>query len=643
MAQVKQRGRRRLPLSARLSLLVLFAALIPLAAVVGINDYLSRGTLLDQGHAALSADANAKSTLIQTYIHERQLDGLALATLPTAVGFLACIEIPTPPPQLACDTQSILYKESSQRALAVGIVRDSNYTLWSIYDAAGHMRLTSSAEAQKDAPPPTPEDLQPIKEGKQSVSAVYYDPTTRHAFIRLYAPIAATPGDPKTVLGFLQATLRLDYIWDIVNGEHGLNGDGSYAFMTDENGIVIASSNSDELFSSVRPLDANTQHLIANEQRFGSSNAVPERILSGVDTSLDSSAKEDTFESNAQPSGGAQYQFVRVRMSGVPWSYFVLSPVATVTRVADDQIRTSLLSAAVIAILAVLIGLFIGSRVTRPVRGSVEELQGASTALKGLASRQESSASEQHWVVDACRTGLESIRYLSDAMNQAARRIIDASNWFNEYWDRLTEEQARRTVQHLVELAHYIDEAARRQQASNDRMDKAIMVTQQVSDQLVSGATAATRSAGQLEQVVDDLQHLVGGRSQPGVSQNGHMQPMPQQMRQMQPVGAGPTRPGNGQMGGQMMRAPQAPVHFGQMDPRMNPRSAGGPMGPASQMGGPPPRRGPGARSVRNAPSQFGAMDGFDGYGDYPPNGHSSRALDDDQWGAPAGNGWDDR
>jgi hypothetical protein len=638
MAQGKWRERRRLPLSARLSLLVLFAALIPLAAVVGINDYLSRGTLLNQGRAALSTDVNAKSTLVQTYIHERLLDGQALASLPTAVGFLACAEIPTPPATLACDTQAALYKDSSQRALAVGIVRDSNYTLWSIYDATGHVQLTSSAAAQKDAPPPTTEDLTPVlKEGKQRVSEVYYDPGTKHAFVRLYTPIFAQPGKADSVLGFLQATLNLDYIWNIVNGEHGLNGDGSYAFMTDAHGVVIADPNASDRFTTVRPLDAATQNQIASEKRFGTTANVPDRILPGVATSLDSSATEDTFEGVAQPGRGAQYQFVRVRLTDVPWSYFVLSPVSTVTRVADDQVRTSLISAAVVAILAVLIGLFIGSRITNPVRGSVEELQGASAALKDMAARQENSASEQHWVVDACRTGLEGIRYLSDAMNQAARRIIDASNWFNEYWDRLTEEQARRTVQHLMELAHYIDEAARRQQANNDRMDKAITVTQQVSDQLVSGATAANRSAGRLEQVVDDLQNLVGGSGQPhGIpndalapdGRNGRMQqPMPQ------PMMAPPTRPG----GGQMARAPQAPVHFGQMDPRAG-------MAPASQMGGPPSHRGPGARSMRNPPSQYGPPDGFDGYGDpYGPGGPRSRALPDDQWGAPAGSGWDDR
>ncbi|HEX6543148.1 MAG TPA: hypothetical protein VF040_15435 [Ktedonobacterales bacterium] len=666
MAQAKKGARRRLPLSARLTLLVLFAALIPLAAVVGINDYFARGTLLNQGHAALSTDANAKATLVQTYIRERLLDGQALASLPTAISMLACIDLPTPPPTLACDTQGILYKESSQRALAVGMVRDSNYTLWSIYDAAGHMRLTSNTDVQKSAPPPTKDDLdQVLKQGKQRVSQVYYDPATRHAFVRLYTPITAL--DPATTrptgpaLGFLQSTINLDYVWNIVNGEQGLNGTGSYAFMTDENGIVMADPNQNDLFTAVLPLGADTQNQITSEKRFGTTNQVQQRVLPGVQSSLASQKSEDTFEGIAQPGASAQYQFVRVRLKEVPWSYFVLSPVATVTRVADDQIRTSLLSAAVIAIVAILIGLFVGNRTTRPVRGSVDELQGAAAALKELASRQEGSAGEQHWVVDACRTGLESIRYLSDAMNQAAHRIIDASNWFNDYWDRLTEDQARRTVQHLTELAHYIDEAASRQQASNDRMDKAITVTQQVSDQLVSGASAANRSASQLEQVVDDLQHLVGGSHQPSQMPRGNTPGAGMPGGRSQPVGAPSTRPGGsrsqmgGQMGGQMGRAPQAPVHFGQMDPR-GPTSQRG--GPPSQRGGPPSQRGPGARSFRNAPSQFGPPDGYGneygpggprsrmqpGYGnEHGPGGPRSRIQPDDQWGAPAGTGWDDR
>ena len=119
---------------------------------------------------------------------------------------------------------------------------------------------------------------------------------------------------------------------------------------------------------------------------------------------------------------------MRIKLGTVPWSYFVLSPISTVTQVATDQVRNSLISAGVIAVLAILIGLIMGSRLSRPVQASVDDLESAALQLRSLASRQEQSAGEQHWVVDACQTGLESVSYLSDAMHQAARRIIDASN-----------------------------------------------------------------------------------------------------------------------------------------------------------------------------------------------------------------------
>ncbi|MBF6591172.1 MAG: hypothetical protein IVW57_11690, partial [Ktedonobacterales bacterium] len=79
MAQATQRGRprRRLSLSLRLSLLVLFAALLPLAAVVGINDYFARNTLLQQAQTALTSDGSAKVAQIDLYMNERLLDGFA--------------------------------------------------------------------------------------------------------------------------------------------------------------------------------------------------------------------------------------------------------------------------------------------------------------------------------------------------------------------------------------------------------------------------------------------------------------------------------------------------------------------------------------------------------------------------------------
>jgi hypothetical protein len=507
-------------LPVRLSLLALFAALLPVAAVVGINTYLARGALIDQGRQAISTDANAKSALIDAYFTERLADGLTIAGVPTVAPYIVCATAGAQAPAaLGCDkpAQIALYKDSMVRTVGAAAVRDKNYGAVSIFGARGQF-LTSSDTKLTSATvvPPASADVAPVvQQGKQNISPVYYSPQDQHAYVYIYTPVTLeNPAtQAKTVVGFTRGTLRLDYLWGIVGKEDGANGADSYAFITDNDGIRIASSKQNELFTAVKPLSSATQTEISSDKRFGSDTPVQQLDLPAIADSLDAGQTEQSFQSVASPDDKTEFQFVRIKLATLPWTYFVLSPISTVTQVATDQVKNSLLIAGVIAVLAILIGLISGSRLSRPVQASVEDLESAALQLHGLASRQEQSAGEQHWVVDACSTGLESVRYLSDAMHQAARRIIDASNWFGDYWNRLTEEQARRTVQHLQELAHYIDEAARRQQLSSERLGKAITVTRQVSDQLVAGAGAANQSAEQLEQVVHDLHRVVGGKA----------------------------------------------------------------------------------------------------------------------------------
>jgi hypothetical protein len=516
----RRRSRSRMSLPVRLSLLALFAALLPVAAVVGINTYLARGALIDQGRQAISTDANAKSALIDAYFTERLADGLTIAGVPTVAPYIVCATAGgQAPAALGCDkpAQIALYKDSMVRTVGAAAVRDKNYGAVSIFGARGQF-LTSSDTRLTSATvvPPLPADFAPVvQQDKQNISPVYYSPQDQHAYVYIYTPVTLeNPAtQAKTVVGFTRGTLRLDYLWGIVGKEDGANGTDSYAFITDSDGIRIASSKQDELFTAVKPLSAATQTEISTDKRFGSDTPVQQLDLPSISDSLDAAQTEASFQSVASPDSKTEFQFVRIKLATVPWSYFVLSPISTVTQVATDQVKNSLIIAGVIAVLAILIGLIIGARLSRPVQASVEDLESAALQLHDLASRQEQSAGEQHWVVDACSTGLESVRYLSDAMHQAARRIIDASNWFGDYWNRLTEEQARRTVQHLQELAHYIDEAARRQQLSSERLGKAITVTRQVSDQLVAGAGAANQSAEQLEQVVHDLHRVVGGKA----------------------------------------------------------------------------------------------------------------------------------
>lgn len=641
-----RRPRSRLSLSVRFSVLMLLAALVPLAVVVGVNDYFARQTLIKQSSDALSADANSNASRIDDYFSERMLDGFALSTLDTAPKFLTCV------PQVAaakqaqaqgllpnistdCATNFDSYAKSVGRALAVGTKRDQNYTQWDIFLPNGQFLMSSDPQTQKSGATIPKEDLSQVAAGHQWVSGVYYDSKQQFAYVHLYTPMFANPvsQDKGAVLGVLAATLKLDKVWSIVDQETKANGAGSVAFITDENGVRIASTTRSDLFTAVQPLNAAAQGLIASEQRYGTSGQVQVQSLPAVANAIAADNKQVTFQ--AADTGSAQFQFVGEKLTTLPWMYFVASPISTVTAVATQQERTSIISAAIVAVLAALLGLFIGSRTASPVERSASDLEGAVAMLKSLAARQENSASEQHWVVDACKTGLDGVRYLADAMNQAAKRIISASNWFNDYWDRLTEEQARATVQHLRELAAYIDEAARRQQASSDRLDKAITVTMQVSDQLLTGATEATQSAAQLEQVVRDLQHVVGGRVSASAEATEDAEVLQRRMESV--TGSVPAI--SAPMSESQMLPPGRPVaavgaRVAPRAPRQawdSPSQMGGgdewgdffnsPMGQGGQMGQQnggygPNGRGSGARSQMGGSGQMGG--GYGGYGENP-------------------------
>ena len=661
------RRRNRLSLSLRFSLLMLLAALLPLVVVVGVNDYFTRQTLIQQSVNVLPSDASVTASRINDYFRERLLDGVALSSLDTAPRFLGCVADQAKvqailaqggyaqlTPDCAANFQA--YGESVGRALAVGVKRDTNYTLWNMYIAgpAPTMLLSSDLallNSGKKTPAPS-QEIATVMQGQQNISPVYYDKANGYAYVRLYTPIFQTFPPSGQVMGFLQATLKLDAVWGFVSQGAKSDGATSGAFLTDNNGVRVADTDAGRLFTAVAPLNAQTQSLIGSLGLYGLSASPNVESLPQVASASSGSAQQTTFQGATTPGSSTQSQFAAVKTQAfdqiaalrgktpaniLPWTYFLDSPLSAVTNVATQQLELSLITAALVAVIAALAGLVIGGRTASPVEQSAEHLEGAAGVLKALASRQESAASEQSWVVDACKTGIDGVRYLADAMNQAARRIVTASNWFNDYWDRLTEDQARATVQHLRELAAYIDEAARRQQASSDRLDKAIAVTMQVSNQLVTGASEASHSAQQLDMVVRDLQSVIGGRVSEAADRADEEEMMRKRVEQA--TGAVPALRGGGDQMGQwgqmalpapaenrpMQGAPSGRIAARAPSFRLNPGSMvsedwgtysqyGGQMGPVSQIGG--------ANAGRQTRSQYGQ------YG---------------QWGGPSGdqnNGW---
>jgi len=494
--ELNMRRQRRISLSLRVSMLLMFAAILPLIITVAISEYFSRPQLVDQANTAMQSDAQRSTQLINTYFTERLLDVATLSQVPTVQAFLAK-EKPTPD-----DTLHASY------SLVAGSIRDKRYTTWVLFDTHGKLRLyyptVPQAHGQYLVPPAY---LQAVTTGKSFISAVYYDPKTQKASVDIYHPIML--GQTHTMLGFIRSTLKLDYIWDIVQKDQGANGNGSYAFILDQNGVRIADTDASRLFSAVAPLSTQTQLLINSEARYGTEQKVP--VL--ADPTL------AAFQQNSQPDNLFQmtpanqsetFQAVRQPTAIVPWSYFVLSPVSTVTSVANSQILITSVIALVVLLLAAIVGVVVGRRITRPILGSVEYLRGSSEALNALATKQQNGAKEQMWVVDSSQVGLQSVQYYTDASRVAAHQLSEMSGELAQHWYQIDPQTAKGILEQMSQTAQYIENATHYQDTSNQKLATAIKVTSQVTEQLATGATSAGDAANQLERVVNQLRNVVG-------------------------------------------------------------------------------------------------------------------------------------
>lgn len=508
MSQTALTARRRSPLAVRLSLILMLAAVIPLLITVGISEAYARPALIDQANQAMSTDALTRVQSIDAYLTERSLDTLTLSQVPTVQAFLPIP--PTNPPSQA-------YLEAMPHAiyaLAAGEYRDKHYIVWWLFYANGKPALSYPTQTQPRhygqylVPPEMLHAIAQDQTGKALFSPVYYDSATQKAFIDIYSPIYEGGQPNKPFLGFMRASLNLDYIWGILKDDKGIKNSGG-SFILDENGVRIADSKQADLFTAVAQPDQKVQQQMASENWYGQNNSVSVQANPTLNTIRSQNGAQHTF--SFTPNGqNDTFQADSQKTTVVPWTYFVISPSNAVTQVADDQLQKTIIVAIAVALLAAVIGFWVSSRISRPIRRSVDQLRENSEALNGLAKKQQSASSEQLWVVDAIQVGLQSVQYYTDATRIAAHKLGEIGIELENHWHRQNIETIKQGLQHVISAANYIEKATHYQGDSSQKLSTAVKVTTQVNEQLADGAISATEAASQLEQVVNDLRSVIG-------------------------------------------------------------------------------------------------------------------------------------
>ncbi len=357
-------------LAARVSAMLVLAAILPLLITVIIIEFSSRPTLINQASREMETDAQTRTQLIDSYFAERMLDSQAMSRMLPIQKFLAG------------DTS---FKTAARYNLAAGQIRGSYYQDWSLLDLQGNLLLYYPTVPQIHGTSFIQADalLQLQTSKKTLLSDVFYNAASNEAYIDIYAPVVTSS---YTMVGILRTTFDLHYIWKIVDDEAGANGSGSYAFILDENGVRIAATNphpdpedmthSSLVFTSAAPISAALQQRIKSEGLYGMQGRQGVPVLAEPLSTSPPQGKATTFQ--MVPVGQQEeFQVARRATYTVPWTYYVLSPLSTIAMVADQQVQITRVIATIVLFLAIAVGVFAGRRFALPIMRSIEAQQNA--------------------------------------------------------------------------------------------------------------------------------------------------------------------------------------------------------------------------------------------------------------------------
>ena len=371
-SESEQRNRQRFSLAVRVSCMLVLAAILPLLITVITIEFYSRPTLINQASKEMETDAQTRTQLIDSYFAERMLASESVTRLLPIQKFLAG------------DTS---YEEKAHTSLTMGHVRGSYYQNWSLFDVHGNLLMYYPTMPQKHGSsfilPNAQQQLQTSK--KTLISDIFYNPVTNEAYIDIYVPVITSSYD---MVGILRTTFDLHYIWKIVDDEAGANGSRSYAFILDENGVRIAATNphpdlegmthSPLIFTATIPHSPALQQRIKDEDLYGAGEKPNMPVL--TEPGLAQAQQEKTMPSTFQMVPANQHEMFQVaegKTYTVPWTYYVLSPLKTIAIVADQQLQITSFIAALVLLLAILSGIFVGRRFALPIMRSIEAQQTA--------------------------------------------------------------------------------------------------------------------------------------------------------------------------------------------------------------------------------------------------------------------------
>jgi hypothetical protein len=191
---------------------------------------------------------------------------------------------------------------------------------------------------------------------------------------------------------------------------------------------------------------------------------------------------------------------------------FVGEPLAGIQSLTTQITLQLIVIGTLITILGIFFAFLLAQAITSTLQNAARQVSAASTKFGTIAAQQASGSSQQVWAIDAIS---QALRNLSETATEVAKRSEQLAQMGTQVLQRRSEispTQIDSILNYITRSTHDISVQSRQQAATYERMNGAMQAVMEVAQQVAHDSQQTTEGAERLEQVVQQLQRLVGSK-----------------------------------------------------------------------------------------------------------------------------------
>ncbi|HEX8983113.1 MAG TPA: cache domain-containing protein [Ktedonobacterales bacterium] len=226
-------------------------------------------------------------------------------------------------------------------------------------------------------------------------------------------------------------------------------------------------------------------------------------------------------------------------------------PLDTVTAFQRSTTIQLLLLGLIIMIAGVIFSLLFASTIISTLQNVARQVSNASERIGAIAAQQAGGSQQQVWAVNSISKALQNFSETTRDISHRTDQLAQMGNQVIQKRAEISPMQIDSILAYITRSVRDISAASRQEAQQYDRMTSAMQAVIEIAEQVATSSRQATDSVERLDEVIGDLQQIVGVQRIRQASAEPGMEEMePELVGAMAGMGQAMSQPSMSNMGG---------------------------------------------------------------------------------------------